>query len=299
MGVRLDDLPERGDPELELVGVGGAEVERAVVAAVDRELELLRLGDGDAAERGERHSPVANANIVVVELERSALVAHAARLQPRHLGAVAHLHRVEELAAQLDLAPAVVGHVLDVVWKPAGVRPDRDVDVLAAEVVRLDEREGGEAASAACEYIDFGRPELRRAVLLPDLLATRQLDQLRNRINSAERWHTLVERPLAIYESRRLLFDIQAGRVAPTMVCDLRDAELRQLSWWQQAFTLLLEARDALAPQVELLINRVGGLMVLLLTRVVGRAIGLVGRGVMQGLGQGLQNAPSSGEQRS
>ncbi|MEE2696013.1 MAG: DUF3685 domain-containing protein, partial [Cyanobacteriota bacterium] len=128
-----------------------------------------------------------------------------------------------------------------------------------------------------------GWPELRRAVLLPDLLATRQLDQLRNRINSAERWHTLVERPLAIYESRRLLFDIQAGRVEPTMVCDLRDAELRQLSWWQQAFTLLLEVRDALAPQVELLINRVGGLMVLLLTRVVGRAIGLVGRGVMQG----------------
>ena len=42
---------------------------------------------------------------------------------------------------------------------------------------------------------------------------------------------------------------------------------------------------------MELLINRVGGLMVLLLTRVVGRAIGLVGRGVMQGLGQGLQNA--------
>ena len=144
-----------------------------------------------------------------------------------------------------------------------------------------------------------GWPELRRAVLLPDLLATRQLDQLRNRINSVERWHTLVERPLAIYESRRLLFDIQAGRVEPTMVCDLRDAELRQLSWWQQAFTLLLETRDALAPQVELLINRVGGLMVLLLTRVVGRAIGLVGRGVMQGLGQGLQNAPSSGEQRS
>ena len=29
MGVRLDDLPERCDPELELVGVGGAEVERA------------------------------------------------------------------------------------------------------------------------------------------------------------------------------------------------------------------------------------------------------------------------------
>ena len=76
----------------------------------------------------------------------------------------------------------------------------------------------------------------------------------------------------------------------------LRDAELRQLSWWQQAITLVLETRDALAPQVELLINRLGSLTVLLLTRVLGRAIGLIGRGVLQGLGRGLQNAGTEPE---
>ena len=139
-------------------------------------------------------------------------------------------------------------------------------------------------------------PELRRSMLMPELLSTRQLDRQRNRINSFDRWQILVERPMAIYESRRLLYDIGNGQLEQSMVRELRDGELRQLSWWQQVITLLLETRDALAPQVELLINRLGSLTVLLLTRVLGRAIGLIGRGVLQGLGRGLQNAGTEPE---
>lgn len=139
-------------------------------------------------------------------------------------------------------------------------------------------------------------PELRRSMLMPQLLSTRQLDRQRNRINSFDRWQILVERPMAIYESRRLLYDIGNGQLEQSMVRELRDGELRQLSWWQQVVTLLLETRDALAPQVELLINRLGSLTVLLLTRVLGRAIGLIGRGVLQGLGRGLQNAGTEPE---
>ena len=82
------------------------------------------------------------------------------------------------------------------------------------------------------------------------------------------------------------LFDLAHIHAAINVVEHLAFAAEHQKLWHRAA-------------QVELLINRVGVLMVLLLTRVLGRAIGLVGRGVMQGLGQGLQNAPSSGEQRS
>ena len=53
---------------------------------------------------------------------------------------------------------------------------------------------------------------------------------------------TLVERPWRFTKAAVCL--TSAGRVGPAMICGLRDAELRQLSWWQ-AFTLLLEARDA------------------------------------------------------
>jgi hypothetical protein len=43
---------------------------------------------------------------------------------------------------------------------------------------------------------------------------------------------------------------------------------------------------DALAPQVQALVRRIGDLAVILLTQVLGRAIGLVGRGIAQGMGR-------------
>jgi hypothetical protein len=50
-----------------------------------------------------------------------------------------------------------------------------------------------------------------------------------------------------------------------------------------------LELRDALAPQVQSFVRALGDLFVILLTRVVGRAIGLVGRGIAQGMGRSLE----------
>jgi hypothetical protein len=52
--------------------------------------------------------------------------------------------------------------------------------------------------------------------------------------------------------------------------------------------TLSLEARDALAPQLQAGLRRLGDLVVVVLTQVIGRAIGLVGRGVLQGLGRSV-----------
>ncbi|HYP03027.1 MAG TPA: DUF3685 domain-containing protein, partial [Cyanobium sp.] len=67
-----------------------------------------------------------------------------------------------------------------------------------------------------------------------------------------------------------------------------RDQELRQLGLLQQLVTLALEARDALAPQLQRLVGGLGNLVVVVLTQVVGRAIGLVGRGIVQGMGRSL-----------
>jgi hypothetical protein len=66
------------------------------------------------------------------------------------------------------------------------------------------------------------------------------------------------------------------------------------LPWLQQLVTLALEARDALAPQVQSLIRGFGDLVVVVLTQVVGRAIGLVGRGIAQGMGRSLGRAERS-----
>ena len=131
-------------------------------------------------------------------------------------------------------------------------------------------------------------PELRRYLLTPELLATRNLERLRNQLNAQQRWGSWFERPVQLYESQRLLYGLQAGAIVPLPLTEPRDAELRRLGWPQQLVTLLLEARDALAPQVQALLRRLGDLLVVVLTLVIGRAIGLVGRGILQGMGRSV-----------
>jgi len=131
-------------------------------------------------------------------------------------------------------------------------------------------------------------PELRRYLLQPELLATRNLERLRNQLNAQQRWSSWVERPISLYESRRRLYGLSDGAIRCQELTEPRDAELRQLGWLQQLVTLALETRDALAPQVQALVRGLGDLLVVLLTKVVGRAIGLVGRGIAQGMGRSL-----------
>jgi hypothetical protein len=129
-------------------------------------------------------------------------------------------------------------------------------------------------------------PELRRYLLRPELLSTRNLERLRNQLNAQQRWSEWFERPIAIYESRRQLLCVEAGRIATLHLVEPRDGELRRLGPLQQLVTLALESRDAVAPQLRQLIQGLGNLVVVLLTQVVGRAIGLIGRGILQGMGR-------------
>ena len=134
-------------------------------------------------------------------------------------------------------------------------------------------------------------PELRRYLLVPELLSTRNLERLRNQLNAQQRWSNWLERPVAVYESRRPLLTIDVGAITLRQQTEPRDQELRQLTWSQQLVTLALETRDALAPQLHSLIQGVGRVVVVLLTEVVGRAIGLVGRGIVQGMGRSLRGS--------
>jgi len=155
--------------------------------------------------------------------------------------------------------------------------------LLANWLVRSAELISAEVLEVAADW-----PELRRYLLRPDLLATRNLERLRNQLNAQQRWSSWIARPVRLYESRRPLYRLQAGVIDTVDITEPRDQELRRLGWLQQLVTLALEARDALAPQVQNLVRGLGDLLVVLLTQVVGRAIGLVGRGIAQGMGRSL-----------
>ena len=153
-------------------------------------------------------------------------------------------------------------------------------------LVRTAELIGSELLGVCGEW-----PELRRYLLDQRLISTRELERLRNQLNSQSRWQSWIQRPIRLYESQRLLYQLNGGAIAPLLLTEPRDEELRRLGWWQQQVALLLEARDALGPQVQQLVRRMGDLLAVILTQLIGRAIGLIGRGIAQGMGRSLHRS--------
>ncbi len=185
------------------------------------------------------------------------------------------------LAALLQARPLVVDGRLRAADEPQAVLY---LEMLLANwLVRSAEQISSQVLALSAEW-----PELRRYLLRDNLLPTRNLERLRNQLNAQQRWLSWVERPIQLYESRRQLFCLNEAGIGRLDLTEPRDGELRRLRWPQQWVTLALEVRDALAPQVQNLVRSLGDLVVVLLTRVVGRAIGLVGRGIAQGMGRSL-----------
>ena len=185
------------------------------------------------------------------------------------------------------LSPLLAGQ--PVLVKGQLLPPDDPRALLQLEVlvsnwlVRTAELIGSDVLDLCGEW-----PELRRYLLNEPLISTRELERLRNQLNTQLRWDDWVQRPIELYESKRTLFQLKAGEIVPIQRLEPRDQELSDLGWWQRQVALLLETRDALAPQVQALVRRLGDLMVVILTQVIGRGLGLIGRGIAQGMGRHL-----------
>lgn len=121
------------------------------------------------------------------------------------------------------------------------------------------------------------------------LLSSREIERFRNNLS----WNYRVERyfrdPQAIFESQYRLFVFSWKGIKQTAIYAPRNQELEQLSGIPFAVTLALETRDAIAPRLRSLVSLVGNSVIYVLTEVVGRGIGLVGRGILKGLGNALQ----------
>jgi len=120
------------------------------------------------------------------------------------------------------------------------------------------------------------------------VLSFRDMERFRNALSWKYRWHNLVLEPQEIFESRVSLLTLGATGITQTSVYLPRTAELEQLQGLRYGVTLALEARDAVSPPLRSAIAWMGRGVVYVLTQVIGRGIGLIGKGIVQGLGQTL-----------
>ena len=122
------------------------------------------------------------------------------------------------------------------------------------------------------------------------LLSTRDIEKFRNRLS----WKYLIQQyigePKAIFESNFFLFVLNERGFKRISIYSPRRHELEKLSGIPLTVTLLLETRDAIAPGIRATVSFIGSGIVYLLTQVIGRGIGLIGRGIIQGVGNSFQD---------
>ena len=126
-----------------------------------------------------------------------------------------------------------------------------------------------------------------------NLIATREIERFRNDLSWKYRLEKYVSDPQLIFESRHVLFALSNPAIRKLTIYAPRTQELQQLEGVQLAVTLVLELQDAIAPRLKSAITFLGNGFVYVLTNVIGRGIGLIGRGVVQGIGNAWQDRQS------
>jgi DNA-binding NarL/FixJ family response regulator len=117
------------------------------------------------------------------------------------------------------------------------------------------------------------------------LLASRDIERFRNDLSWKYRLEQYVAEPQAIFESRYSLWGLAGSGITKIPIYAPRTQELKQLQGIRLAVTLALELQDAIAPRLRTAVSFLGTGVVYVLTNVIGRGIGLIGRGVLQGIG--------------
>ncbi len=120
------------------------------------------------------------------------------------------------------------------------------------------------------------------------LISTREIEQFRNSLSWKYRLQEYINEPKLMFESRYDLFVLASRGIAKVSIYAPRNQELKQLTGIPLVVTLALEFRDAISPRLRATVAFVGSGVVYLLTQVIGRAIGLIGRGILQGIGGSL-----------
>ena len=131
---------------------------------------------------------------------------------------------------------------------------------------------------------------LKRSLYQRQVISTRDITRFRNELSWRYRWDELVNEPKAMFESEYRLFAMTPNGLQTHTIYAPRQTELESLSGLQYALTFALEARDAIAPRVRAAISLAGSTVVFVLTEVIGRGIGLIGRGIVKGVGNTWQD---------
>jgi len=140
--------------------------------------------------------------------------------------------------------------------------------------------------------------QLKYQLYQAEYKSDREIARFRNQLSWKYRQEKYFTNPQNIFESRHRLLVLDLGRIRTLDVYAPRKLELEQLTGIPWFTTIAIEVRDAIAPLVRKFIALAGSGVVFVLTQVIGKGLGLIGKGIIQGIGSTLKDINYKGDRR-
>ena len=134
---------------------------------------------------------------------------------------------------------------------------------------------------------------LKYQIFKSEYRSDRELARFRNQLSWKYRQETYFTNPQNIFESRYRLLVLNNGIIRIMYIYASRRLELERLTGIPWLSTIVIETRDAIAPLVRKFVALAGSGVVFVLTQVIGKGLGLIGKGIIQGIGSTVKDIPN------
>lgn len=131
---------------------------------------------------------------------------------------------------------------------------------------------------------------LKKNLFQPELKSSRKVAMFRNNLVWKYRQEKYWQNPKNIFEDQYEMLKLNHEGIISSQITHPRYQELNTIKGIPWGVTILIELRDSLSKGVKSLGDSLGKLLVYLLTEVIGKAIGLIGKGILQGIGSRMRN---------
>lgn len=121
--------------------------------------------------------------------------------------------------------------------------------------------------------------------------SSREIARFRNDLSWRYRQEKYWDNPNNIFASRYRLLILQQHGIQTCFVYASRTEELNRLQGLPWLATMIIEIRDAISPRLRSIISSLGSGVIYILTQVIGKGIGLIGKGIIQGIGTSLSDS--------
>jgi DNA-binding NarL/FixJ family response regulator len=137
---------------------------------------------------------------------------------------------------------------------------------------------------------NFGEESIIQEKLYhPEMISLREIARFRNSLSFRYFRDKYLQQPQEIFEGEYHFLKIENDQIIIHKFIQInRKQELNDLTGIRWFVTIILECRDAISPLLRAFIGKLGQGLIFILTQVIGKGIGLIGRGIFEGLGNSL-----------